>query len=111
MAKYNSLESLVQSRTSSRLGASPSLESLASLGSQASKWDLHVQTTLRRNERIRMQNEASKLRVAFVNSDKQLSGYVPVYMLKHCLRAGDVILPEEERKGLEQKWAKAGHFY
>ena len=65
-----------------------SAASFSSLNSRSSNWEAHVKVTLLRNERIRLQSEATKLRAAFVRHDTRLTGSVPTYMLAACLKAG-----------------------
>ena len=52
-----------------------------------------MKMTALRNERIRLQSEATKLRSAFVVHDQRLTGAIPRYMLKACLKAGGSELP------------------
>ena len=40
---------------------------MSGMSMQESKWEEHVKLTIRRNERIRLQSEATKLRSAFVS--------------------------------------------
>lgn len=123
MANYGSYASLRKSRSTSSMrslmssGSNPSLISMgsaASLGGlsvASSKWDEHVKTTLRRNERIRLQSEAQKLRSAFVAQDATLTGAIPSYMMRHCLKAGGVILPEAEMRQIYGRFRTSeGHF-
>jgi Ca2+-binding EF-hand superfamily protein len=83
------------------LGPSPSM---ASMSSQSSKWEDHVKATIRRNERIRLQSEATKLRSAFVTHDTRLTGSIPGYMLRSCLKSGGVQLPEGELRAIYKKF-------
>ena len=76
-----------------------------------SKWDIHVKATNRRNERIRLQSEATKLRSAFVTQDSRLTGAVPAYLLNSCLKAGGVTLPGAELRNIYAKFKTSdGHF-
>ena len=113
-AMYDSYDQLrkarkMQSEASLRRTASgaslSSMGSLSSIATKASQWDHHVRMTAMRNERIRLQNEASRLRGAFVNHDKRLTGEIPRHMLKPCLKAGGSQLPDNEVAMLAKRFA------
>ena len=94
LRKARSQASLQSSTSASLLGTSPST---SSIGSQNSlRWEEHVRMTSLRMEKIRLQNEATRLRTAFVSHDQRLTGAIPSYMLAACLKAGGSMLPESE---------------
>ena len=99
-SSYQSLSSLVQSQSNSSLRSMGRSMSMTSIGgdSQAAKWDQHVAMNNRRNERIRMQSEATKLRSAFVQFDPRLDGVIAKFNVKSCMLAGGVELPADELK-------------
>ena len=98
-------------RSASSLMSSPSASSLASGSSRASKWQEHVAYTNMRNERIRLQAEATKLRGAFVNHDQRLAGSIPLHMVRPCLKAGGVELPDQELRAIMGNFKTSeGHF-
>ena len=114
---FASFDELQRARSKSSLRSSSSLYSLgsspsfASIDSRSSKWDEHVKMTLRRNERIRLQSEATKLRDAFVQHDPRLTGAVPGYLLRSCLKAGGAALPDSEMRAIFGRFKTSdGHF-
>jgi len=109
MVPYQSIATLVQSRSSGSLRSTPSGASLASLPSEH-KWNQHVATTLRRNEKVRIQSEVTKLRDAFLREDPQHQGYIAKYRLKHCLKAGGIQLPDSELAKIAADFNHAGQF-
>ena len=108
---YGSYDELRQarSRASMRSASAASLMlsqsgSHSSLSSKSSNWEDHVRKTILRNERIRLQNEATKLRSAFVSHDQRLTGSIPSYMLAACLKAGGSQLPRSEMQMINQRF-------
>ena len=112
---YSSYEELRNARsrvslrspsTGSLLSHSPSTGSM-----QSAQWEQHVKMTTLRNEKIRLQSEASKLRAAFVAQDARLTGAIPAYMLKACLKAGGSELPDSEMRAIFGRFKTSdGHF-
>ena len=83
----------------------------SSIDSKSSAWESHVRMTAMRNERIRLQSEATKLRSAFVAHDQRLTGAVPSYILASCLKAGGSQLPKEEMNAIYRKFmTSSGQF-
>ena len=103
-APYNSLSSLMKSQSAATLRSLDKSASMSSITSNAAKWDEHVAMTVRRNERIRMQSEATKLRGSFVHEDPRMDGVIPKFKVKACLKAGGVELPEEELKDIMHRF-------
>ena len=121
MSQYASYASLRRARSAASLrsGSAGSLsQSLLSSGSNASlggvsvgssRWEEHVKTTVRRNERIRLQSEATKLRAAFVQHDDTLQGVIPAFLLRTCLKSGGVKLPDAEVREIFNKFQTHDH--